>query len=79
MLFTASRKTDDFAVSKNYGTPLSKLSNDAIASYLQTEPEDIDVLPPLYDNSKQNTISLTQDLLNNVSDNDIQQYLKEKC
>ncbi len=67
----------NFAFTKNYNTPLSKLSNDAIADYLQVEPEDIDAMPPLYDDNKESAASLTEDLLQNVSDNDIRQYLKD--
>lgn len=56
---------------------LSAVSNDAIANYLNEIPADIDITPASYDDTKINAGSLAEQLLNDISDSDIQKYLQE--
>lgn len=65
------------AFTTNYTSSLSSLSDDAITNYLKDSPADIDITPSVYDDSKINTGNLTEQLLHDISDADIQEYLKE--
>ncbi len=63
---------------KDYHVPLSSISDDAIANYLKTSPAaDMDLIPSAYDETMINAGNLTEQLLQDVSDSDIQDYLKE--
>lgn len=55
---------------------LSSVSNDAIASYLKQSPANMDISAPL-DENKINPGNLTEQLLQDVSAADIQEYLQE--
>ncbi|TKK70845.1 hypothetical protein FC093_03885 [Ilyomonas limi] len=60
-----------------YIPSLSSVSDNAIASYLKESPANMDIVLPVYDDSKINAGSLTEQLLQDVSDSDIQEYLQE--
>lgn len=62
---------------KDYTAPLSSVSDNAIASYLKNSPAEMDITPSVYDDSKINAGSLAEQLLQDVSDSDIQEYLQE--
>ena len=66
-------------ITADYDKPLSSVSDDAIANYLNQSPEEMDITPSSveYDDSKINPGDLAAQLLNDVSDSDIQEYLRE--
>ena len=61
----------------SYTAPLSSVSDAAITSYLKDSPANMDITLPAYDNNKINAGSLAEQLLHDVSDSDIKEYLQE--
>lgn len=66
-----------FIYTKDYTASLSSVSDNAIASYLKNAPAEMDITPSVFDDSKMNAGSLAEQLLQDVSDSDIQEYLQE--
>ena len=61
----------------NYKKPLSTISDDVIANYLNQSPAQLDVVPTTYDDSQINAGNLAEQLLNDIPDSAIQDYLQE--
>ena len=70
---------NDFAssIANTFSKPLSTISDDAIISYLKQSPADLDVTPAIFDDNKINVGSLEEQLLNDIPDSTIQEYLQE--
>jgi hypothetical protein len=60
-----------------YTAPLASVSDAAITSYLKDSPADMDITAPAYDDSNINAGSLAEQLLNDIPDSAIQEYLQE--
>jgi hypothetical protein len=77
-LFNADRTDTAGQISRiDYNRPLSSISDEAIANYIKESPAQLDMMPAAFDDSNLNAGSLVEQLLKNVSDSDIQDYLKE--
>jgi len=64
-------------IANTFSKPLSTISDDAIISYLKQSPADLDVTPAIFDDNKINVGSLEKQLLNDIPDSTIQEYLQE--
>jgi hypothetical protein len=64
-------------IANTFSKPLSTISDDAIVSYLKQSPADLDVTPATFDDNKINIGSFAEQLLNDIPDSTIQEYLQE--
>jgi len=71
--------SDDYtsSIANTFRKPLSTISDDAIVNYLKQSPAELDVTPSTFDDNKINAGSFTEQLLIDIPDSSIQEYLQE--
>jgi hypothetical protein len=68
---------NDTSIVESLRKPLATISEDAIVNYLQQSPAELDITPAVLDDNKINVGSFAEQLLNDVPDSAIQDYLQE--
>jgi hypothetical protein len=78
-LFTNHNTSEDNGTSivESLRKPLSNISEAAIVNYLQQSPAELDITPATFDDNKINAGSFAEQLLNDIPDSAIQEYLQE--
>jgi hypothetical protein len=68
---------DSTSIVESLRKPLSAISDAAIVNYLQQSPAELDITPAAFDDNKINAGSFAEQLLNDIPDSAIQEYLQE--